>query len=69
VRTDTVLGLVAGAGQTLAVVDPTTVYMIVGQDGDSPNVRIHASNEFNESGFVQVALDGTVMAVHPYEAG
>jgi hypothetical protein len=69
VQLDAVLGLVAGAGETLAVPDPTSRYLIVGQDDGSPYVSVYASNEFSESGFVRAGLDGTVMAVHPYKAG
>jgi uncharacterized protein DUF1707 len=68
VQLDAVLGLMAGAGETLAVTDPTSRYLIVDQDGGSPYVSVYASNEFGESGHVKAALDGTVMAVHPYEA-
>lgn len=69
VQVDPVLGLLAGAGETLAVPDPTSRYLIVGQRGGSPAVSVYASNEFGESGYVQAGLDGTVMAVHPYEPG
>jgi hypothetical protein len=69
VQVDPVLGLVAGAGETLAVPDPTSRYMIIRQDDGGPTVSVYASNEFSESGFVQARLDGTVMAVHPYKAG
>jgi hypothetical protein len=69
VQVDPVLGLVAGAGETLAVPDPTSRYLIVGQDDGSPYVSVYASNEFSESGYVRAGLDGTVMAVHPYKAG
>lgn len=69
VRVDAVLGLVAGADETLAVPDSTSRYLIVDQDGGSPYVSVYASNEFGESGYVRAGLDGTVMAVHPYEPG
>ncbi|QJY44561.1 DUF1707 SHOCT-like domain-containing protein [Pseudonocardia broussonetiae] len=69
VRVDAILGLVAGAGESLAVADPTSRYLIIGQNGGSPYVSVYASNEFNESGYVRAGLDGTVTAVHPYEAG
>jgi hypothetical protein len=69
VQVDAVLGLVAGAGETLAVPDPTSRYMVVGQEGGGPYVNVYASNEFGESGYLRAGLDGTVMAVHPYEAG
>jgi hypothetical protein len=69
VQADPVLGLVAGAGETLAVPNPTSRYLIVGQDDGSPVVRVYASNEFSESGFLQARPNGTVTAVHPYKTG
>jgi hypothetical protein len=69
VQVDPVLGLVAGAGETLAVPNPTSRYLIVGQDDGSPVVSVYASNEFSESGFLQARPDGTVTVVHAYKAG
>jgi hypothetical protein len=69
VQVDPILGLLAGAGETLAVPDPTSRYLIVGQDGGTPYVSVYASNEFSESGYLRAQPDGTVMAVHPYKAG
>ena len=69
VQVDPVLGLVAGADQSLAVPDPTNRYVIVDQDEGSPYVSIYASNEFGESGYLRAGLDGPVTAVHPHEPG
>jgi hypothetical protein len=69
VQVDAVLGLVAGAGESLAVPNPTSRYLIVGQDDGSPYVSVYASNEFGESGYLKARPDGTVMAVHPFKAG
>jgi hypothetical protein len=30
---------------------------------------VYASNEFHESGYLQARPDGSIVAVHPYEAG
>ena len=69
VQVDPIIGLVAGADQSLAVPDPTNRYVIVDQDEGSPYVSIYASNEFGESGYLRAGFDGTVMAVHPHEPG
>jgi hypothetical protein len=69
VQVDPVLGLVAGAGESLAVPDPTSRYMIIRPEDGGPTVSIYASNEFSESGFVEARPDGSVIAVHPYKAG
>lgn len=61
-----VLGLLEGAPQSLAVPDPTSRYLIYRDLGDGPEVAIHASNEFRESGHLTATPDGIVIAVHPY---
>lgn len=59
----TVLALVSGAGQTLHVDNPTTLYFEV--DGlDGGTVTIHAENGFAESGSLVVGIDGTVRQVN-----
>jgi hypothetical protein len=67
---DKILGLVAGAGESLHVTNPTTHYLIVEDDGDGPYVSVYASNsDLGESGYLKAKPDGTVMAVHAYEPG
>lgn len=64
---EAVLGLVAGAPESLAVPDPTSRYLIVRDTGGGAEVSVYASNEFGESGFLEAHADGSIIGVHPYE--
>jgi hypothetical protein len=65
---DAILALVAGAGESLHVPNPTSCYMIIRDDGDGPSVSIHASNsDTGESGYLEAKPDGRIITVRPYE--
>jgi hypothetical protein len=64
-----VLPLLAGAPESLKVTEVTSTYLILEDDGDGPHVAVYASNEFHESGYLEARPDGSIVAVHPYEAG
>jgi hypothetical protein len=58
-----IMGLVAGAAQSLHVDSPATVsFDIDGRDGGT--VTIHARNTFAESGTLVLGIDGTVRQVY-----
>ena len=65
---DKILGLLAGAGQSLKVENPTVHYLIVRDTGTGPEVAIYASNnDTGQSGYLEAKPDGTIIGVHPYE--
>ncbi|OLT16500.1 hypothetical protein BJF78_13785 [Pseudonocardia sp. CNS-139] len=65
-----ILGLFAGAPETLHVEDPTSRYILVRDTGGGPQVSIYMTNsDYGESGYLSARPDGTVISVHPYEAG
>lgn len=67
---DKILGLLAGAGQTLNVENPTVRYLLVRDTGTGPEVAIHVSNnDTGRSGHLEAKPDGTVIGVHPYQRG
>uniref|UniRef100_UPI001C68D8A5 hypothetical protein n=1 Tax=Pseudonocardia pini TaxID=2758030 RepID=UPI001C68D8A5 len=59
--------LVAGAPQSVQVPDAVVSHLIVEDEGDGPQVRIYASNEVDESGYLEVRPDGSIITVRPYE--
>lgn len=65
----TALGLVAGAPESLKVADPTSRYLIVDDEGDGPQIAVYASNDHGETGYLEARPDGSIVAVHPHEAG
>jgi hypothetical protein len=67
---DEILGLLAGAGQSLEVEDPELHYLIVGDDGTGPRVAVYATNnDTGEAGYLEAKPDGTVIGVHADEPG
>jgi hypothetical protein len=65
---DKVLGLLAGAGQSLNVENPTMHYLLVRDTGKGPEIAIYANNnDTGQSGYLEAKPDGTVIGVHPYE--
>ena len=62
-----VLGLLAGAPESLDVPDATTRYLIFDDEGDGPEVAVYASNEFHETGYLEARPDGSIVSVHPHE--
>jgi hypothetical protein len=67
---DKILGLLAGAGQSLNVPNPTVQYLIVRDPGTGPEVAIHTTdNDTGASGYIEAKPDGTIIAVRPYEPG
>lgn len=65
-----ILGLLAGAGQTLNVDDPTVRYLVVGDDGSGPRVAVYATNnDTGEAGYLEAEPDGTIIGVHAHEPG
>jgi hypothetical protein len=70
VDVDKILGLLAGAGQSLNVDSPKTQYLIVRDTGEGPHVSIHASdNDTGQSGYLEAKPDATIIGVHPHEPG
>ncbi|TWF75690.1 uncharacterized protein DUF1707 [Pseudonocardia hierapolitana] len=70
VDVDKILGLVAGAGQSLNVQNPTVQYLIVRDTGTGPEVAIHTTNnDTGASGYIEAKPDGTIIALRPYEPG
>ncbi|MFC5060592.1 DUF1707 SHOCT-like domain-containing protein [Actinomycetospora atypica] len=65
------LALLAGVDRSVNVRDVTTRYLSLEDDGDGdgPVAAIHASNEFNESGYLSARPDGSIVGVWPYEPG
>lgn len=58
------VALLAGAAQSVNVRDVTQRYVIIdGGDGAGPQMRVYASNDFHETGYVQAKPDGTVIRV------
>jgi hypothetical protein len=67
---DKILGLLAGAGQSLNVENPTVHYLIVRDMGEGPYVGVYATNNDNgQSGYLEAKPDGTIIGVHAYERG
>jgi Domain of unknown function (DUF1707) len=67
---DEILGLLAGAGQSLDVENPTVHYLIVRDPGTGPQIAVYASNnDTGRSGYLEAKPDGTVIGVHPYQPG
>jgi Domain of unknown function (DUF1707) len=70
VDVDKIIGLLAGAGQSLAVENPTVHYLIVRDPGTGPEVAVYASNnDTGQSGYLEAKPDGTILGVHPYQPG
>ena len=63
------LALLAGVDRSVGVRDANTRYLSLEDDGEGPVAAIHASNEFNESGYLSARPDGSVVGVWPYEPG
>jgi hypothetical protein len=60
---------IARARRTLNVEDFSVTYVSIDyrpQFDDAPNVNIHVSNPFNESGYLATRLDGTVERAYPF---
>ena len=67
---DKILGLLAGAGKSLNVENPTTHYLLVRDTGTGPEVAIYATNnDTGQSGYLEARPDGTIIGVHAYERG
>ena len=67
---DKILGLLAGAGQSLNVENPTVHYLIVRGTGTGPEIAIYATNnDTGQSGYLEAKPDGTVIGVHAYKRG
>jgi uncharacterized protein DUF1707 len=67
---DKILGLLAGAEESLDVDNPTVHYLIVRGTGSGPEVAVYATNnDTGESGYLKAKPDGTIIGVHPYEPG
>lgn len=67
---DKILGLLAGAGQSLNVENPTVQYLIVRDTGTGPEVAIHVTNnDTGRSGYLEAKPDGTIIALRPHEPG
>lgn len=67
---DKILGLLAGAAESLNVENPTVHYMIVRDIGTGPEVAIYATNnDTGQSGYLEAKPDGTVIGVHAHEPG
>jgi hypothetical protein len=65
---DEILGLLAGAGQSLNVENPTVHYLIVRDTGEGPYVGVYASNnDTGQSGYLEAKPDGTTIGVHAHE--
>ena len=59
------------ARRTLNVEDYNTTYVTLGYRPDfdeAPNVNIHVSNEFRESGYLATELDGKVDRAYPFDS-
>jgi hypothetical protein len=64
---DKILGLLAGAGESLNVQNPTTRYLTVGDTGDGPEIAIHTDNkDTGASGYLEARPDGTILTLRPY---
>jgi hypothetical protein len=59
--------LIAGAPESLAVPEAESVYVNVEDDGSGPQARIYASNQFNESGYLEARPDGSLISLRPHE--
>ena len=67
---DKILGLLAGAGRSLNVENPTVHYLIVRDTGTGPKIAIYATNsDTGQSGYLEAKPDGTVIGVHAYKRG
>ncbi|MFD1531903.1 DUF1707 domain-containing protein [Pseudonocardia aurantiaca] len=64
---EAILGLVAGAGQSLNVENANHVNLTFRDIGDGPVVTVEALNEFGEYGRLEARADGTIIALRPFE--
>lgn len=58
--------IVAGAPTTTGLPGGAVRQVAVGSDPDGGVVRIHVSDESDRRGHIEIAFDGTVIAVYPY---